>query len=190
LRAAIALLVTALGGDPEASKWETDVILPSDKIAVKRPDRATLVALAASIGVKHDAMTDRLDEDSDWLDFAAHLKLTASQCDDRLWYLIRQQLIDSLRGEMNIGFDDGTGIALLAAALDADWKGMVAKAQDAMPLAKTLAAFFNEDGTARENLKGSKAEKAKTEEIVKPKGKEKAKPATKMKAKAKKKSKA
>lgn len=185
LKTAVAGLIRALGGDPEAGKYDEVEIKPSDVSEVKRPERATLVALAASVGVKHSWNIPALDEDSTWLDFAAHLKLTPANLDERLWFHIRAELIDKLRSEIITGpHDDGTGMALLSAAIGADWSDLIAKARDTQPLPKTLAAYFNEDGTPRDDLKGGKAEKAKTEEISAPKAKAKTKAKPKPKAAA------
>ncbi len=135
-----------------------------------RPDRKVLVALAATFGLKNDYSFEMeggaLDEET-WENVAAHAKLPDDKLDERLW----ARVVDQVCHQNSLEIDDD--IAPLCKLVNLDAEAITFVVRAAMPLSRTLAAEWEEDGTKKTGLtaktgKNPRSKPAKKAKAAKP----------------------
>lgn len=170
-----AAVVTALGGEPDAGWSYANKHRPLKPGTTKVPPRKHLVALAAAVGTQDDAemvvpgrptlaklgIADRFDHwGNHWRNFAALAEAKDAELDVYLWQRIRGQLVDML-GVVDSAEPEPGIIAQICFAAEIDLAKLKAAALDALPLPKTLAQIYAEDGTKLGAAKAARPAKAK-----------------------------
>lgn len=152
------------------------------KCAVPAPLAPELMALAAVVGATGSS-------DFDGPQLLALNKLDAGKIAERLWLAVRESLVEQLR--MDLHDADLDRARSIAQVCEIDIAAIEQQVQADLPLAKGLAAQFEEDGTPKEGLttnppkaspakatakpKASKPKASKPKAVVKPKAKKLAK---------------
>jgi hypothetical protein len=141
-RKAIGLLVAKLGGNPDESPHSAIRRDPKPQAGdVKYPNLTQLVCLAMSLGIDGEGLTGG----GAWKPFERFMQGGAEGRDRALWDKVRAQLIPALLFDAEIRAD-ATGAKIVAACCGLSWQALVDAARDALPLPKTLAAHFDQDG--------------------------------------------
>lgn len=152
-RAAIAAVIDTLGGDGAATSAYRYGDLEPAKIA--RPNRATLVCLALHAGIEEG---ERGNATETLAGLAETLEWSNDELDETLWDRVREMLVEKLIQVKQYSADaDVAEAVLVACANQAAWTAIEKQVQDALPLPKSLAALFEEDGTPRRGVTAAKA---------------------------------
>jgi ParB/RepB/Spo0J family partition protein len=140
-RAAVGLVIEKLGGKRDATSvnhWGQ----PKDCAAdVTRPPRFVLMAFAAAYGITGTSKWD----DHGWKAIGNHREMADDALDAATWEQVRRTLISRLIADKQFR-GQAAGAELVAKACGLNWPKIVAGVRDAMPLPKTLALHFDQDG--------------------------------------------
>lgn len=140
-RHAIGLVVAKLGGDPDASGWEASRKKPkATHDAVQLPELGIIVSLALTHGLDDEAGLFG----KAWKRYDELVAMGPVARTEELWDAVRAKLIPALIFDAN--YANPTGAMHVCKACALSWQSFVNAARDALPLPKTLAAHFDEDG--------------------------------------------
>ncbi len=143
----IVAVIEKLGGHDSGGHWEKAKPAPK---GLTRPSHPVLISLALSFGINGG---------DEWSEYEKTLTLSDEVREQLLWDEVRRQVLQELQGDANSG-NSSDGAKAICKACSLDWKAIVAEVKDKLPLPRTLAEIYNEDGTPKKGLAKS-AKKAK-----------------------------
>lgn len=159
-RAQIKLLIAKLGGDPDCSPYQVRYGKSFKAAQGSMPNHQLLVALVVVFGVENP--------EKDWKDAAELNAAAEGKLDTEIWKAVQCSVLTKLA--WNAEECETGGAEFLAKAWSIDWRAIVAEAQDKLPLPKTLAAIFAEDGTPLTVQKHHQLKKYNPDKILEAQG--------------------
>lgn len=159
-RECIRRVIKGLGGNPDAGSYEVRTTVALDEPLMggwKRPKGQALLALVLAVGVDVDpAEWTSAACATTYVDHSAGL-MKIDQVYDVLWSRVQARLIARLHGQVDSADDNFAELVTDCCGMDYD-RAIRLPVQDAMPLPKTLAAEFEENGTKRRGVTAAKDE--------------------------------
>lgn len=144
----VGVVIGKLGGPSDSNSpnhWKSHSKMKACAPDVKRPGIHVLMAVAVEIGMRDEYLNYH---DHAWKRVGDMVKDGAASVEDAFWERLRNDIIGKLIADREYRGED-EGAEYVAGICGLDWKAIVAEAQDKLPLPRTLAEYFNEDGTKR-----------------------------------------